>query len=345
MQKPLSFPLLFRLGIIIVVLLGTLAAGTTQFIRFSKAASAVASSPIANTSETRAYWTPERRKAATSAPMSQGSSPSAHSTQQAPSSNSGNRLLSASTQHAPNSNSMPARSAAVPVPALDFGTLPVRTIGKIFYYDTFWKENKTCTGTVIMSNNGRVVDTAGRCVHEYGAWHTLWEFCPQYQDGNSPYGCWAANQLFVAPGWTDWTPLAGNNPFASNFGMAVLEPLNGQTIQSVVGSMDWKPNIQDSILDGLSAIAYGFSDSPPSNGEQMYSVTGRLSFVTFSSGYISMRLANYDMGSGGIGGPWFVTYPDEQILIGHTGIYDSPRLNDEWLTLLNVAQSAPNVAP
>jgi hypothetical protein len=351
MQKRPSFPLFFRLGIIMVVLLGTLAVGTTQLIRSSKAASAVASSPLADVSKTRAYWTPERRKAATPAQMPQRSSPSPLSTPHIPNSNRSNRMLSSSTQHAPSSNRsnrMLTHSAADPLatPVTVYSNdLPIKAIGKIFFYNTVEQQNQTCSGTVIVSHNESVVDTAGHCVYDDGAWLSFWEFCPQYSNGNSSNGCWPAHELFTAPGWTN------NAQDSSDFGMAVIRPFNGQTIESVVDGVAWQANFPPLILAELSTTSYGYPDNPPYNGEQMYFIVRTITFYTDREGTF-LQLDNDDMWTGTSGGPWFITYQGRQILIGHSSFHIngvladySPYLDDEWLEVLNVAQNASNSAP
>jgi V8-like Glu-specific endopeptidase len=262
-------------------------------------------------------------------------------------------MLSSSTPHAPSSNnssSMLTHSAADPLATLVSSysnDLPLSAIGRIFFYNTVKQKNVTCTGTVIASANGSIVDTAGHCVYADGAWLTLWEFCPQYRNGNSHDGCWPAHQLFAASGWTD------HAQYTSDFGMAVLLPFNGQPIESVVGGVGWQANFPASKLAGLFVTSYGYPGNPPydDNGEQMYSIVRALTFYIDSDGTF-LQLSNDDMGTGASGGPWFITYQGRQLLIGHSSFHFddeldeySPYLNNEWFALLNVAQNvAQNVS-
>jgi V8-like Glu-specific endopeptidase len=227
-------------------------------------------------------------------------------------------------------------------PVSSYNQYPVTAFGKIFFYNTVEQENETCSGTVIVSNNESVVDTAGHCVYDDGAWFTNWEFCPRYHNGNSPNGCWSAHQLFATPGW------ANNEQPTSDFGMAVLQPLMSQTIYYAVGGVDWQANLPQSILAGLSVTFYGYPADPPYNGEQMYFIVRPLTFSTNVYGTF-LKLDNDDMEEGASGGPWLITYQGRQVLIGHTsfGIEGelaslSPYLNDDWLALLNIAEWAPN---
>jgi V8-like Glu-specific endopeptidase len=262
-------------------------------------------------------------------------------------------MLSSSTPHAPSSNrnsSMIAHSAADPLatPVSSYSNeLPISAIGRIFFYNTVKQKTMVCSGTVIASTNGSVVDTAGHCVYTDGAWLTLWEFCPQYRNGNSHDGCWPAHQLFAAPGWTN------NAQDISDSGMAVIQPFNGQTIMSWVGGVAWQANFSQSALAGLFVTFYGYPGNPPYNGraEQMYFIVRPLTFYNASDGTF-LKLDNNDMQGGASGGPWFITYQGSQFLIGHSsfGYPDaltdhSPYLNDEWLNVLNVAQNASNGAP
>jgi V8-like Glu-specific endopeptidase len=267
-------------------------------------------------------------------------------------------MLSDSTQHAPNSNrssSILTHSAADPlaIPVSSYSKdLPRSAIGRVFFYDTVKQEDFSCSGTVIASANGSVVDTAGHCVYNNGAWLTNWDFCPQYRNGNSPDGCWPATQLFAAPGWTN------NAQRISEFGMAVIQPLNGQTIMSRVGGMPWEANFSPLVLVGLFVTSYGYHANPPYNGEQMYLIVRALTFYTNRDTNNStdngtfMKLDNDDMQDGASGGPWFITYQGRQFLIGHSSFRldgvladHSPYLNNEWLDLLNIVQNAPNSAP
>jgi V8-like Glu-specific endopeptidase len=230
-------------------------------------------------------------------------------------------------------------------PVSSYNEFPASAIGRIFFYDAVKQQNETCSGTVITSANGSVVDTAGHCVYNDGAWHTNWEFCPQYDDGNSPYGCWPANQLFAAPGWTDHTQ------DSSEFGMAAILPLNGRTIESFVGGVDWRVNLSLSILTSLFVTFYGYPGNPPYDGEQMYFISRIPTYYTANGGTF-LKLDNNDMEIGASGGPWLIMYQGSQLLIGHASFsFDdepaeySPYLNDEWLGVLNVAQNAFNGAP
>jgi V8-like Glu-specific endopeptidase len=232
-------------------------------------------------------------------------------------------------------------------PVSSYNRFPAAAFGKIFFYNTVKQRDESCSGTSLTQEhggNGSVVDTAGHCVYDDGAWHTFWEFCPRYHNGNSPYGCWSANQLFATPGW------ANNEQPTSEFGMAVLQPLNGETIHYAVGGVDWQANFPQSILAGLSVTSYGYPTTPPygDRGEQMYFIVRPLTFYTNVYGTF-LKLDNDDMQEGTSGGPWLITYQGNQFLIGHSSFHLegelanlSPYLNDDWLALLNIAKNAPN---
>ncbi len=71
---------------------------------------------------------------------------------------------------------------------------PLSTIGRVFLTNAAG-QNLSCSGTAVVSNNSSVVDTAGHCLYLNGNWMRNVIFCPQYENGNTPHGCWAARDL------------------------------------------------------------------------------------------------------------------------------------------------------
>jgi hypothetical protein len=133
--------------------------------------------------------------------------------------------------------------------------------------------------------------------------------------------------------------------------MAVVQPLNGRTIESFVGGVAWRVNFPPLTLEFQSVTSYGYPHNPPYDGEQMYFIVRSLTYYIDSDGTF-LQLSNDDMQDGASGGPWFITYQGSPLLIGHTSFHFddalaeySPYLNDNWLGVLNMAQNASNSTP
>jgi hypothetical protein len=320
MQKTRSFPLILRLGLIVGVLLATLSVGTTLLIRSSKAAFAIASSPVVHTPVT-GYWTKERMQNthAMSIPRVSTSSPTRPDT----------TTLAYSTDT--------TATLATPVDLSNYTTPPAAYVGKIFYHNPITNKDYACSGTAIVSNNNSIVDTAAHCVYFSGAWSTDVMFCPQYYNGNTPEGCWSEWQV-----WAPQTWLNNQNDDTHDFGMIVVQPMGQTTLAASIGAAGYDPNNQTP-----TATAYGYPGFAPFNGEQMYSVSGN---ITTTLGGTIMWMSNNNMTEGASGGPWFVTYNGSIYLIGHNSTSDgsnstSPYFGNEWIALLNDAQNAPNSLP
>ncbi|MEU3628401.1 peptidase, partial [Amycolatopsis coloradensis] len=92
-----------------------------------------------------------------------------------------------------------------------------QTAGRVFF--TMGGRNASCSGDAVTSANGSVVITAGHCVKYQGAWHTNWTFAPGYDNGNTPYGTWAAKSTLTTPQWE------ASEDMNYDVGAAVVNPL------------------------------------------------------------------------------------------------------------------------
>src|SRR5713226_9046200 len=92
---------------------------------------------------------------------------------------------------------------------------PQSTVGKLFLTSATG-QNLACSGTAVASLNHSVVDTAGHCLYWQGGWMQNVIFCPLYEKGTGPYGCWAARDLEVPSDWIGARP----NDLHHDFGMA-----------------------------------------------------------------------------------------------------------------------------
>ncbi|MDF3290792.1 trypsin-like serine peptidase [Streptomyces silvisoli] len=81
-----------------------------------------------------------------------------------------------------------------------------------------------CTASVVNSPGGNVIVTAAHCL---GSMSDV--FVPGYHDGKAPYGVWRLRRIVVDSQWSTGSDQDHDVAFA------VVEPLNGRNIQSVVG--------------------------------------------------------------------------------------------------------------
>jgi V8-like Glu-specific endopeptidase len=154
-----------------------------------------------------------------------------------------------------------------------------------------------CSGTAVSSRTEKLVFTAGHCAYSIReGWSRELVFIPSYRDGATPYGVWAASELWVPGAWHRRENLA------YDFGIAAIAPLHGATLQDVVGSfgLAWNQRRKQTYR------AFGY----PSNhfgGERMM---GCLSPFVRSGPYLGRAERQIgircDFESGSSGGGWLV---------------------------------------
>ena len=113
---------------------------------------------------------------------------------------------------------------------------PLSTVGKVFFTNASG-QNMVCSGTAVVSSNHNTVDTAGHCLYWNGDWVRNVIFCPLYDSGKTPYGCWAARDLEVPSGWIN----ARSGDLHQDFGMAIVSPNSQGNLTDVVGGAGWVP--------------------------------------------------------------------------------------------------------
>ncbi|MFB6805869.1 trypsin-like serine peptidase [Streptomyces sp. NPDC056387] len=170
------------------------------------------------------------------------------------------------------------------------GGAVVKTSGRVFF--TFGDRTASCSGDSITSANGSTVITAGHCVKYQGTWHTNWIFVPGYENGNAPYGQWSATKTFATDQW------AASEDMNMDVGLAVVAPLNGQTLSQVVGA-------QGILFNGgynKKMYSFGFPAAAPYDGTKLVYCSGNTSkdfLLTKDHGL------GCNMTGGSSGGPWF----------------------------------------
>jgi hypothetical protein len=213
---------------------------------------------------------------------------------------------------------------------------PLSTIGKVFLTNASG-QNLACSGTAVVSSNGSVVDTAGHCLYLNGSWMQNVIFCPLYESGNTPYGCWAARDLEVPSDWINARP----NDYHHDFGMIIVAPNNERVLTDIVGGAGWAYNQPAN----QTFYAYGYPAAPPFDGQTRKSCEGSIG-TTWQHGGGNVVSIRCGMTGGSSGGPWFIQINGNQYLNGHNdftsrlqpGYMFSPYYDDTWFALYNKAQ-------
>ncbi len=173
------------------------------------------------------------------------------------------------------------------------GGAVAHTVGRIFF--TYQGRPASCSGDAVTSANKSTVLTAGHCVRLDGAWHRDWVFVPGYHDGQAPFGTWTLRRALTTPQWE------AREDLAYDVGAAVVNPLNGHPLTSVVGGQ----GVAFGQKRGQTVYAFGYPVAGPYDGSHLVYCSGK----TFDD-----RRNTHDEGlacdmtSGSSGGPWFLGF-------------------------------------
>jgi len=173
------------------------------------------------------------------------------------------------------------------------GGAVVKTSGRVFF--TFQGRTASCSGNAVTSQNASTVITAGHCVKYQGSWHTNWVFVPAYDNGSAPYGQWTATKTLTTPQWE------ASEDINHDVGAAVVAPLNGRTLTSVVGAQ----GIQFNGGYNKAMYAFGFPAASPYDGSKLIYCSGNSSKDFLFSQDHSLAC---NMTGGSSGGPWFTGF-------------------------------------
>jgi V8-like Glu-specific endopeptidase len=213
---------------------------------------------------------------------------------------------------------------------------PLSTVGKVFFTSAAGQD-LVCSGTAVMSNNQSVVDTAGHCLYWQKDWVRNVIFCPLYENGQTPYGCWAARDLEVPADWLDARP----NDYHHDFGMAIVAPNSQGLLTELVGGAGWAYNQPVK----QSFYAYGYPAGYPFDGQTRKSCEG-VPGTSWQRGGGTVVSIPCNMTGGSSGGPWFIQISGTWYLNGHNdfisilqpGHLFSPYYDDTWYALYTRAQ-------
>jgi V8-like Glu-specific endopeptidase len=211
-----------------------------------------------------------------------------------------------------------------------------KTAGRVFF--TFQGQSASCSGDAVTSGNKSVVVTAGHCVKYQGTWHTNWIFVPGYDNGNAPYGQWAARKTLTTPQWE------ASEDLNYDVGVGVVDQLGGQSLTDVVGSQGIafnQPKNQD-------MYTFGYPAEAPYDGTKLDYCSGP-TFTDFLTSQDHGMAC--DMTGGSSGGPWFIDFAEgsgtgQQNSVnsfGYTflpGYMFGPYFGSDVQNLYNTAQAA-----
>jgi hypothetical protein len=214
---------------------------------------------------------------------------------------------------------------------------PLSTVGKVFFTDASG-QGYVCSGTAVTSSNDSVVDTAGHCLWN-GDWVQNLIFCPLYDNGIGPYGCWAARDLEVPADWINRKPY----DYHHDFGIAIVARNSQGNLTDIVGGAGWAYN--QSVNQPF--YAYGYPAGHPFDGQTRQSCespSGKL----WRHGEGTVVSIPCNMTGGSSGGPWFIQIRGNWYVNGHNdfgsslypGQMFSPYYDDTWYALYNKAQSS-----
>ncbi|MHA6758728.1 trypsin-like serine peptidase [Streptacidiphilus sp. PAMC 29251] len=162
-----------------------------------------------------------------------------------------------------------------------------------------------CTASVVDSPAGDVIVTAAHCLSNGASSHV---FVPAYRDGTAPYGVWQISQVLEDSAWT-----SSQDP-DHDVAFGVVEPLNGQTLQSVVGGYGLD-------TDGVTDTTVQITGYPTATDEPI-SCTG--SSQAFASRQLTVYCTGYASGTSGSG--WVENYDPTDgsgTLVGVIGGYQT----------------------
>ena len=215
---------------------------------------------------------------------------------------------------------------------------PLSTVGKVFMTNAAGQD-MTCSGTAVESLNHSVVDTAGHCLYWNSNWVHNVIFCPLYENGTTPYGCWAARDLEVPSDWIGARP----NDFHHDFGMAIVAPNSEGVLTDLVGGAGWASNQP---VD-QPFYAYGYPAAYPFDGQTRQTCKdGPSPGTIWQHGGGTVVSIPCNMTGGSSGGPWFFKSGGNWYVNGHNdfisglkpGHMFSPYYDDTWYALYDKAQ-------
>ncbi|TDT98718.1 V8-like Glu-specific endopeptidase [Streptomyces sp. 846.5] len=166
-------------------------------------------------------------------------------------------------------------------------------------------DGHSCTASVVDSPAGDLIVTAAHCLSSgTGSGAT---FVPGYHDGTAPYGEWKITDVIESSAWTS------NQSEDDDVAFAVVAPLNGKSLQSVVGAY----SLDTSGVTNTTVQITGY----PSDTDKP--ISGTCLSTAYTSTQLQVDCTGYPSGTSGSG--WLENYDASTgsgTLIGVIGGYE-----------------------
>ena len=166
-------------------------------------------------------------------------------------------------------------------------------------------DGHSCTASVVDSPLGDLIVTAAHCLSSgTGSGAT---FVPGYHDGTAPYGEWKITDVIESSAWTS------SQSEDVDVAFAVVAPLNGKSLQSVVGAY----SLDTSGVTSTTVQITGY----PSDTDKP--ISGTCASTAYSSTQLQVDCTGYPSGTSGSG--WLENYDASTgsgTLIGVIGGYE-----------------------
>ena len=166
-------------------------------------------------------------------------------------------------------------------------------------------DGHSCTASVVDSPLGDLIVTAAHCLSSgTGSGAT---FVPGYHDGTAPYGEWKITDVIESSAWTS------SQSEDDDVAFAVVAPLNGKSLQSVVGAY----SLDTSGVTSTTVQITGY----PSDTD--VPISGTCASTAYSSTQLRVDCTGYPSGTSGSG--WLENYDASTgsgTLIGVIGGYE-----------------------
>jgi V8-like Glu-specific endopeptidase len=265
--------------------------------------------------EIRAYWTPERLRAAAANPVDVPAlrkRPSAIADSRAEDSAPAVDPAHASAAAARPVNSTFATTDAAATEISVSQEVPYTTapqyslVGRLFFRQPDGSDH-TCSAAVIVSNNRNTLWTAGHCVHMgdgsgAAGWNDMLDFVPGYRDGSGPYGSWTIKSKVVNNEWMD----SGDLEDADYAAVVLNDHPTWGKLQDNVGAFGYA--FTENVTDHAEVYAAGY----PGEGYNRTDLTGERMMYCYGdtvdadpwNPFDDRMSMDCDMGGGSSGGPW-----------------------------------------
>ena len=260
----------------------------TALAIFLGGAASAAANPITSTVQqsaatVRAYWTPQRMRAAQPASLLEHGPLDLSGVQSGSAGSSGKAKQVSRTRSYPNRTNGKV-FFTIPLPAADAG-------------------DYECSGTSVRSHTRSLVWTAGHCGYDSGPFPLAcdctvrnFEFVPAYDNGSKPYGEWPASRIATTRQWHD------SSDSAFDLSAATVGPRNGRRLEDVIGAR----RVAFGQPRRVEYNAFGYPDEPPFDGEHLYRCTSGYRGKDSTEGPPAPIRIACDMTGGSSGGGWVI---------------------------------------